>query len=120
MSETSTLDALIAAVENGRLPEAVFHGHSVIRGRWAYATGLSASQRTQVYLAYTGSLDAALALHEALLPGRYWQLEQDDDDDGLGFWATVCSDGCVGAAGVNPARAWLLAILKAYRAQASA
>ncbi len=62
--------------------------------------------------AFEGSLDAAKALHDALLPGKSW---------------TVCPGG----AGVdysrhdyrseadndNPARAWLIAILRALEAQ---
>lgn len=63
--------------------------------------------------AYRGSLDAAKALHDALLPGWWCELRLstrpravigriDPESEG--------QDGCL-------ARAWLLAILKAHRAQ---
>ena len=106
------LDKLIESVEHGALPESVFHGCSVIRGHWAYTTGLDYMQRKNVYMAYNGSLDAAMALHEALLPNCMWQrqptgqfniFDRDADEIGYGF--------CEG----NPARAWLLAILRAHR-----
>lgn len=65
--------------------------------------------------AYGGSLDAAKALHEALLPGWGWL---------VGDKRTACvsppkstTDGRFGIAEGNPARAWLIAILKAYEAQ---
>ena len=68
--------------------------------------------------AYDGSLDAAKALHEALLPGWEWRVverrawvwsypstlqggDEIEDDDGAGL----------------PARAWLLAVIKALMAQ---
>ena len=61
---------------------------------------------------YKGSLDAAKALHDALLPGKSW---------------TVCPGGAgvdysrhdyrAEADNDNPARAWLIAILRALEAQ---
>lgn len=64
--------------------------------------------------AYSGSLDAALAMQEALLPGWYWCVTPDgssvyNPDDNSPY-------DCDGRQDV-PARAWLLAILKAYQAQ---
>jgi len=73
-----------------------------------------------------GSLDAAKALHEAVLPGWVWRIparewegslsaavtgtEMECDDDVCGFpdYIGISSD---------PARAWLIAILKALIAQ---
>ena len=110
------LDKLIAAVEAGTLPEAVFHGSSSIRGHWAYTTGLNAEQRRWVYLAYNGSLDAALRLHEALLPGWGWGANC--------FGAYVCEDhhpaeeperAFYADNSTLPARAWLLAVLRALK-----
>lgn len=75
--------------------------------------------------AFRGSLDAAKRLHDALLPGWGWQrpaaswepdsvavkspkwTEGDDDDEGGYPWFKGFA--------VEPARAWLLSILKAYR-----
>ena len=68
------------------------------------------------YEAFGGSLDAAKALHEALLPGWHWNIVLDaatvwpkypgDPTD------AIDSDMIEG----NPARAWLLAILRAKEA----
>ena len=61
--------------------------------------------------AYLGSLDAAKSLHEALLPGWDWyRWPQGDFEVRLGY-----STG-FGGASPTPARAWLIAILKAYDA----
>lgn len=78
----------------------------------------------QIYLAYAGSLDAAKALHEALLP---------NDARKMGYFITLGFAGCAIIHGGhndqlpediesgenihkdNPARAWLIAILKAHR-----
>ena len=65
--------------------------------------------------AYSGSLDAAKALHDAVLPGwcgafstdgvgQVWPLRQPDN-----FVEGECDD--------NPARAWLIALLEALIAQ---
>ena len=67
----------------------------------------------QIYKAMDGSLDAAKALHDAVLPGWWFAIDgalasvsDMNDDDGPFFNVTVKG---------NPARAWLIAILKAYR-----
>ena len=79
--------------------------------------------------AYSGSLDAAKALHDALLPGWWWAVgtcKVSDDarvspDDarrapGGGEWADY-TDIDQRPPG-NPARAWLLSILIAVEGQA--
>lgn len=71
--------------------------------------------------AYHGSLDAAKALHEALLPGYSWYLGHLDEPM-LGYCATVSHGHFADSPSwrgfsADPARAWLLAILKAYRTQ---
>jgi hypothetical protein len=70
--------------------------------------------------AYNGSLDAAEELHEAVLPGFSWKRQ--------GFVMTVTDDHTGWGNGVygsgrdddNPARAWLIAILKALIAKEDA
>lgn len=72
--------------------------------------------------AYHGSLDAAKALHEAVLPGWRWWVAD------MLYWAAIDQDApCVTLAkgipavdlrvvtghGDDPARSWLIAILKA-------
>lgn len=70
--------------------------------------------------AYHGSLDAAKALHEALLPG--WVASVGIAFDGDEVSAIVGPTGREdryheGKLIGPPARAWLLSILKAYEAQ---
>ncbi len=67
------------------------------------------------YRAYNGSLDAAKALHEAVLPGWDWCMTADKVDVWTG---NMMDDGIMrhGEAGTT-ARAWLIAILKALIAE---
>lgn len=58
--------------------------------------------------AYRGSLDAALSLEEALLPG--WEWGRMNDRMFVERGGSVFSER-----GPNPSRALLLAVLKAYR-----
>ena len=72
----------------------------------------------QIYEAYNGSLDAAKALHDAVLPGfdaligilnpSWVQIFEPVDDE----WEEVSS-----AEADNAARAWLIAILRSLIAQ---
>lgn len=74
---------------------------------------------TAICNAYNSSLDAAKALHEALLPGhgwgagpwgaRVWLYSDDPKWDGSERQEIEMVDA--------PSRAWLIAILKAYRAE---
>lgn len=97
------LDKLIEAVEGGNLSE--YHEPGQFKALPFKCWSRAAS-------AYRGSLDAAKALHEALLPGwdasmhLYGKVDIYNDDD-LPSIEGVCID--------NPARAWLLSTLKAYR-----
>ena len=79
---------------------------------------------TTAYRAFGGSLDAAKALHEALLPGWEWHSMSRNGVSLRGAW--VENPGDAEASGYEwqderikgqPARAWLLAILKAYEAR---
>ena len=61
-------------------------------------------------LAYHGSLDAAKALHDAVLPGWWFAIQPT----GANVGSLVPHDGSLSmAANDNPARAWLLAIILA-------
>ena len=73
---------------------------------------------------FHGSLDAAKALHKAVLPGWGWQKEHWDGSEKPGheiFWVTYPAKWRVGHVwkynDKNDARAWLLAILEALIAQ---
>ena len=64
--------------------------------------------------AYNGFLDAAKALHEAVLPGWVWLIDCDEAEV-KPSWETT--DGYDAEIEGRPARAWLLAILEALIAQ---
>lgn len=104
MTDITALDKLINALEAGTATFGMF------------GAALGSDSIVTAWDAYGGSLDAALALHEALLPewgwgrfpsGNMWVT--DDTDDPHRF---LNSDGYFKD---NQPRAWLLAILKAYR-----
>ena len=69
------------------------------------------------YEAFSGSLDAAKALHEAVLPGWEWRLR----DNRAWVWTGVLVYGGEEVETAEfcglPARAWLLAILDALIAK---
>ena len=94
----TALKDLLAKVEKGKVPQ-WFNWNSGIKGHG-----------TNARLAYNGSLDAAKALHEAVLPG--W-----------GFCVTQVGANVEGSVeayysdNINPARAWLIAIIRALIAQ---
>ena len=98
------LDKLIAAVEAGRLPTFPETCRAV-RG----ADGVD------VDAAFGGSLDAAKRLHDALLPGWAWDVCDDGEAD-VWPYDDIIDDRVVGICRDNPARAWLLAILRAVTA----
>ena len=122
MTDTSpariaALDALIAAVEAGKGGDGVgYYAARVFNPGYAHAVN-----------AYHGSFDAARALHDAVLPGwRVGNLAQaygypTDSPDCWTCWIVSPSylDDCdqAQAKAPNPARAWLLAILRALKSQ---
>ena len=68
--------------------------------------------------AYRGSLDAAKALHEAVLPKNcFWWVEHRPDGQFQSGVAVGNLGRCFQAFADTPARAWLLAILRALHAQ---
>ena len=105
MTDTKTLDALIEALEAGE--------EYIERDIQNTLGGYRQSEASRMVMgAYQGSLDAAKALHEALLPKGTAMIGTDRPRAFV-----QCRDGSsVTCFGENPARAWLLAVLKAYRA----
>ena len=78
------------------------------------AFGLHNRNLEKVWDAYKGSLDAAMALHEAVLPGRGWFFEAGGTPRmcaGI-FHEDVKTPPHIGKAD-TPSRAWLVAIIKA-------
>jgi hypothetical protein len=111
------LDKLIEAVEAG-----TFMPEGQARYPKDFPELLDAPQARAVAHAYLGSLDAAKALHEALLPGWVTRHHQAAEDRWHFYVKPHISDAetplrhreFMGIG--NPARAWLLATLKAFRA----
>ena len=76
-----------------------------------------AGSMSLVVNAYKGSLNAAKALHEALLPGWFPGMSQNIHNGYWYAWVQTREDRHFSATESDPARAWLLATLKAYEAQ---
>lgn len=100
------LDRLIEAVEAGALPG------DATGADYGLPPALTGSPTMMtIYAAFSGSLDAALALHDALLPGWDWGVW-----NGEAMVSSADAEDHFGEAS-NPARAWLLCILRAKAAQ---
>ena len=114
MTELDKLDNLIDVVEAG---EDYVERHI----QRAFGGYRSSANSAYINRAYHGSLDAALALHEALLPGWRWQhgfAVGGHGSHAATVWLPHMEDAqwkVHFAVGETPARAWLLAVLKAYR-----
>jgi hypothetical protein len=88
---------------------------------WDFSDGFESSHATGAELAFKGSLDAAKALHEAVLPGNaQWWVELRPDGRKLAGVFLGNLGKAYEAYDDNPARAWLLAILRALIAQEEA
>lgn len=105
----SELQRLIEAVERGEAASTLFWCDpfsSSMNGEYSCAVN-----------AYYGDLNAAKALHEALLPGYFVEIL---------WWTTRNDEAIVTVGNVHqgkdkaPARAWLLAILRAVLAEMEA
>lgn len=104
-----------------RLIEAVEVGDESVNNRAIEAIPQWASL---IIAAHRGSLDAAKALHDALLPGWRMRIEQAEIvDHGDAFTACVWPNDYTrreqvfrpSGEATDPARAWLLAVLRAYQ-----
>ena len=74
--------------------------------------GVDHFKATHASAAHCGSLDAAKALHEAVLPGWVAGVSENLHGHGWYGWAQTHEEH-VEARNDNPARAWLIAILEA-------
>ncbi|RWR30491.1 hypothetical protein D2T29_12535 [Sinirhodobacter populi] len=101
----SELDRLIEAVEAGTATTMLFE--DALGAAIPSADGWAE-------LAYHGSLDAAKALHEGLL-GKGCHFNLMEDEDAGGYHAEVYLNDWRHGGSSDPARAWLLTILRAYR-----
>lgn len=117
MTDTQGLADAIYLIENGEFP-ADASASSMGLGAVSQAHGLPVIKR--MYEAFSGSLDGALALHEAILPR--WQARPIIGAAGAEVTCWHCTvehwDDAHEIHAYNhpsPARAWLLAILYAVR-----
>lgn len=116
MADRNALAALIEAVEAGNWTVTHWRDFAAVPVGDDDNPGPILAHR-----AYHGSLDAAKALHEALLPG--WKVAGIHQEDS-GLWWTELREGHITSYSrvvvaphsfnaPNPARAWLLAVLRA-------
>lgn len=90
----------------------VLHGYHALKRHWTNNLEFNRDQKRQIFLAYNGSLDAAVAFLEAVLPNWRWTVEKTSKNE---FTAGLFKGGegfSVGEAD-TPARALLLATLEA-------
>lgn len=118
---TDALNKLIEAVEAGSLHEQELGGMPMCTAAYPVICGDNWNcgkwSDRNCLAAYHGDLNAAKALHEALIPGAHWHLDENED---RGYVAGVFFGNWHEGVAKTPARAWLLAILRAYAAQQEA
>lgn len=103
MTRKEALTELLANTENGIwIPETKIYV-------WELNTDL-------LWKAYSGSLDAAKALHEAVLPGWFYLIGFGPKGFGTAVSKSKSEPNYEGSADTN-ARAWLIAIIKALIAE---
>lgn len=107
-----SLSKLIEAVERGLKSPTTWRDFEVLIPDGDEVSDLP----IKAHRAYHGSLDAAKALHDALLPGWFPGLSQNVHDGHWYAWVQTTVE-CASAFNNNPARAWLLAILRAVEAK---
>lgn len=84
---------------------------------WHGTPSYSGGCGVNAHKAYNGSLDAAKALHDAVLPGWGWETSHLLKAQ---VYHMKCYSPIFGAQSTSTARAWLLAILAALIAQEAA
>ena len=103
-AKTDAMRALIEAVKAGH------ESTALIRAMPDYT---SFEQVSWIYSAATGSLDAAKALHDALLPDMPCAVYFGYEYGATVTFSPTWDDGRISASNTIPARAWLIAILEA-------
>lgn len=107
MPDRNALAALIEAVEGGSI--APFYGE--------FRSALGAVLRAHGVNAYDGSLDAAKELHDALLPGWHYRITRGKHTPEVIVQRDILAGEYASAELDLPARAWLLAVLRALAAK---
>jgi len=105
-NKTKALRDLLSAVEYGRVGQ-----FQNLDSQFGHGNGIIAKR------AYNGSLDAAMTLHEAVLPDLPWDIWRGTDMNGKRYYG--CNIATVDTAYHEaPARAWMICILRAMIEQA--
>lgn len=102
----TALERLTAAIEAGEFPGDLTGPEM----------GFPNTSAAVLYDAFSGSLDAAKALHDAVLPGWFPGLSQNIHYGRWFAWVQT-KESHATAYSNNPARAWLLAIVRALIGQ---
>lgn len=105
---SDAMKSLLAKVEAGKVAN-WFNWSSGIKGHG-----------TNARLAYEGSLDAAKALHEALLPTRSCGITFGGEYGATVTFPPTWDDLSLSQSHAIPARAWLIAIMRAKIKEARA
>lgn len=106
---TGELDRLIEAMETGEITRAQMEDMT------AHVFSLSKVSMDAAAAYATDDLNSAKALHDALLPDRYVRIEEFDDAWTVTIPRRKHAKVADATSESGPARAWLIAILKAYR-----
>lgn len=106
--QNAALQALLTRVEAGDSRLAILDA----AGKWAHAYG-NVGLYLYVTDAHFGSLDAAKALHEAVLPGRSCGITFGGEYGATVTFPSTWDDMHLSVSNTIPARAWLIAILRA-------
>ena len=113
MTKIEALNDLLFKVKNDGNP---YNEISTISRHLAGDAIVRTHIEEQLIEASEGSLDAAMELHEAVLPGWPWSVKTLATDS-VQVWTNYAYGlrtlGHIGTTKDNPARAWLIAILKA-------
>jgi hypothetical protein len=96
-----------------RLIEVVERGELTRPGNEHWLASMPRNTWEHIVKANSGSLDAAKALHDALLPGWGWETGVNATFSSIAQVWKSGRDRASTATAENPARSWLLAILRA-------
>ena len=117
MGQLTALKELAEKVEAGTLSDEL-SPHYARRGLWSNSA-FQLDERKLAFRAYNGSLDAAHSLHKAVLGDWWWLIEYEDLTSEVSLYSPDSRSTIIDVdnfAG-SPARAWLLAIIKAKIAE---
>jgi len=118
MTRKEALQDLLVKVKAGNAPEYSPFREAYVKTYWQ---AFDMKDQGIAWKAYNGSMDAALSLHEAVLPGWTWHGGQNAHHRDVTMWVRKSEDGAVtlefNAYAATPSRALLIALLEALVAK---